>query len=147
MGTIHPRLHNRTVQEHPVSPGDVVRVLVYAPKRAAALEVELADKTVIIQIGFSVAQVVSALVEDPPPRPQILIADFDEMGPGEIMHLHVLREQGWFGRIIAIGDLPSALRSSLGVERVVTAPFTRDVLRDVLRNAGFAGPTTKLPVL
>jgi hypothetical protein len=147
MGTIHPRLHNRTVHEDPVSPGDVVRVLVYAPKRAAALEVELADKTVIIQIGFSVAQVVSALVEDPPPRPQILIADFDEMGAGEIMHLHVLREQGWFGRIIAIGYLPSALRSSLAVERVLTTPFTRDVLRDVLRNAGFAGPTTKLPVL
>jgi hypothetical protein len=101
---------------------------------------------VIIQIGFSVAQVVSAL-EDPPPRPQILIADFDEMGPGEIMHLHVLREQGWFGRIIAICDLPSALRSSLAVERVVTTPFTRDVLRDVLRSAGFASPTTKLPVL
>jgi hypothetical protein len=146
MGTIHPRLHSRTVQEDPVAPGDVVRVLVYAPKRAAALEAELADKTVIIQIGFSVAQVVSALGEDPPPRPQILIADFDDMGPGEIMHLHVLREQGWFGRIIAIGDLPSALRSSLAVERVVAAPFTRDVLRDVLRNAGFAGPTTKLPV-
>jgi hypothetical protein len=125
----------------------VIRVLVYAPKRAAALEAELADKSVIIQIGFSVAQVVSALVEDPPPRPQILIADFDEMGPGEIMHLHVLREQGWFGRIIAIGDLPAALRSSLAVERVITAPFTRDVLRDVIRSAGFSGPTTKLPVL
>jgi hypothetical protein len=147
MGTIHPRLHSRTVQEDPVSPGDVVRVLVYAPRRAAALEHELADKTVMVQIGFSVAQVVSALVEDPPPRPQILIADFDDMGAGEIMHLHVLREQGWFGRIIALGDLPPALCNSLGVERVIKAPFTRDVLREVLRNAGFASPTTKLPVL
>jgi hypothetical protein len=148
MGTIHPRLHSRTVQDDPVSPGDVVRVLVYAPARAAALEAELAaDKTVLVQIGFSVAQVVSALIEDPPPRPQILIADFDDMGPGEIMHLHVLREQGWFGRIIALGDLPTALRSSLAIERVITAPFARDVLRDVIRNAGFSGPTTKLPVL
>jgi hypothetical protein len=147
MGTIHPRLHNRTIQEDPVSPGDVVRVLVYAPTRAAALETELADKTVMVQLGFSVAQVVSALIEDPPPRPQILIADFDDMGPGEIMHLHVLREQGWFGRIIALGQLPTALRTSLGVERMVSAPFTRDVLREVIRNAGFAGPTKKLPVL
>ena len=147
MGTIHPRVHNRTVQEEPVFPGDVVRVLVYAPSRAAALETELADKTVLVQIGFSVAQVVSALIEDPPPRPQILIADFDDMGPGEIMHLHVLREQGWFGRIIALGELPPALRSSLAVERVITAPFARDVLRDVIRNAGFSGPTTRLPVL
>ena len=147
MGTIHPRLHSRTVQEEPVSPGEVVRVLVFAPRRAAAIEAELADKTVMVQIGFSVAQVVSALIEDPPPRPQILIADFDDMGAGEILHLHVLREQGWFGRIIALGDLPSALRSSLGIDRVVTAPFKREVLREVLRNAGFAGPTTKLPVL
>ena len=119
MGTIHPRLHNRTVPEGPVSPGDVVRVLVYAPARAAALETELADKTVLVQIGFSIAQVVSALIEDPPPRPQILIADFDDMSPGEIMHLHVLREQGWFGRIIALGNLPPSLRSSRSEERRV----------------------------
>lgn len=147
MGTIHPRLHSRTVQEEPLSPGDVVRVLVFAPKRAAALEAALADKTVLVQIGFSVDHVVSALIEDPPPRPQILIADFDDLGAGEIMHLHVLREQGWFGRIIALGDVPPALRASLDVERVVTAPLARDALRDVIRNAGFAGPTTKLPVL
>jgi hypothetical protein len=125
----------------------VVRVLVYAPRRAAALEAAIADKTVLVQISFSVDHVVSALVEDPPPRPQILIADFDDLGAGEIMHLHVLREQGWFGRIIALGDLPPALRASLDIERVVAAPLARDVLRDVIRNAGFAGPTTKLPVL
>jgi hypothetical protein len=147
MGTIHPRLHSRTVQEEPLSPGDVVRVLVYAPKRAAALESAIADKTVLVQLGFSVDQVVSALIEDPPPRPQILIADFDDMGAGEIMHLHVLREQGWFGRIIALGDLPQALCTSLNIARVVTTPLARDALRDVIRNAGFGGPTTKLPVL
>jgi hypothetical protein len=147
MGTIHPRLHSRTVQEEPLSPGDVVRVLVYAPKRAAALEAAIADKTVLVQLGFSVDQVVSALIEDPPPRPQILIADFDDMGAGEIMHLHVLREQGWFGRIIALGELPQALCTSLGVERIVSVPLARDALRDVIRTAGFGGPTTKLPVL
>jgi hypothetical protein len=147
MGTIHPRLHSRTVQEEPLSPGDVVRVLVYAPKRAAALEAAIADKTVLVQLGFSVDQVVSALIEDPPPRPQILIADFDDMGAGEIMHLHVLREQGWFGRIIALGELPQALCTSLGVERVVSVPLARDALRDLIRSAGFGGPTTKLPVL
>ena len=147
MGTIHPRLHSRTLQEDPLSPGEVVRVLVYAPRRAAALEAAIADKTVLVQISFSVDHVVSALVEDPPPRPQILIADFDDLSAGEIMHLHVLREQGWFGRIIALGDLPPALRASLDIERVVAAPLARDVLRDVIRNAGFAGPTTKLPVL
>src|ERR1044071_7104239 len=132
MGTIHPRLHNRTVQENPVSPGEVVRVLVYAPTRAAALEAELRDKTVLVQLGFSVAQVVSALVEDPPPRPQILIADFDDITPLELMRLHVLREQGWFGRIIALGTVPNALRLSLAIEHVLGAPYARDSLRAVI---------------
>ena len=130
-----------------MSPGDVVRVLVYAPTRAAALEAAIADKTVLVQISFSVDHVVSALVEDPPPRPQILIADFDDMGPGEIMHLHVLREQGWFGRIIALGDLPPALRSSLAIERVLDAPFVRDALRDVITETPVVALTTRLPVL
>ena len=144
--TVHPRLQTR---EDSVSPGAVVRVLVYAPSpaRASWIETELADKAVLVQIGFSVEQVVSALVEDPPPRPQILVADFDDMAPGELMHLHVLREQGWFGRIIALGSLPPALRSSLAVERVLGTPFVRDALRDVITNAGFVAPTTRLPVL
>lgn len=147
MGTIHPRLHSRTIREEPVAPGEVVRVLVYAPRRAAQLETELADRSVLVQIGFSVEQVIAALTEDPPPRPQILIADFDDIKPVEILHLHVLREQGWFGRIIALGDLPDSLRSSLAIDRVVDAPFAREALRDVIRNAGFAGATIRLPVL
>jgi hypothetical protein len=101
----------------------------------------------MVQIGFSVAQVVSALVEDPPPRPQILVADFDDMSAGELMHLHVLREQGWFGRIIALGGVPPALRSSLAIERVLAVPRARHALRDAITNAGFLAATTKLPII
>jgi len=145
---IHPRLHTRGADDT-VSPGGVVRVLVYAPSpvRAGWIETELAGKAVMVQIGHSVEQVVSALVDDPPPRPQILVADFDEMGAGELMHLHVLREQGWFGRIIALGAVPSALRTSLAIEHVLGAPYVRDALRGVITNAGFVTQTTKLPVL
>jgi hypothetical protein len=147
MGTIHPRLHSRGVED--TAPDERVRVLVYAPSpmRLAWIEDELAGRQVLLQIGFSVAQVVSALVEDPPPRPQVLVADFDAMAPGELMHLHVLREQGWFGRIIALGDLPPALTSSLSIERVIGAPFARDALRNSITNAGFVALTTKMPVL
>ena len=139
----------RSTSAEEASPGEVIRVLVYAPSQARAtwIETELADRSVMLQIGFSVAQVVSALVEDPPPRPQILIADFDALGAGEILHLHVLREQGWFGRIIALGELPLALISSLGVECVLVPPFARDALRNVITNAGFVAATTKIPVL
>jgi hypothetical protein len=149
MGTIHPRLHSRGATEAPDAPGERVRVLVYVPSptRARWVDGELAGKSVLLQIGFSVAQVVSALVEDPPPRPQVLVADLDDMRPGELMHLHVLREQGWFGRIIALGDLPPALISSLQIERVIGEPFARDALRDAITNAGFVAPTTKMPIL
>lgn len=146
---VHPRLHTRVGTERSSNEGSLIRVLVYAPAaaRASWVETELQDKTVMTQIGFSVAHVVSALVEDPPPRPQILVADFDAINPGEIMHLHVLREQGWFGRIIALGNVPPSLRSSLAIEHVLGAPYVRDALRDVITHAGAVTETTKLPVL
>jgi hypothetical protein len=145
---VHPRVHLRGA-ESSAPAGEQVRVLVYAPSpsRSAWIETELAHKSVIIQIAFSVEHVVSALVEDPPPRPQILVADFDDMEAGELMHMHVLREQGWFGRIIALGDLPPSLRSSLAIERVLGAPFARDALREVITETGFVAPTTRLPIL
>lgn len=125
-----------------------MRVLVYArqPPRASWVEAELQHRGVMVQLGFSVAQVVSALVEDPPPRPQILVADFDDMDAGELLYLQVLREQGWFGRIIALGDVPSPLCESLSIERVIGKPFPRDALRDAISAPG-AGPqcTTKMP--
>ena len=124
-------------------------MLIYAPSpiRATWIEAELAHSPVMVQLGHSVAQVVSALVEDPPPRPQILVADFDALDAGELMHLHVLREQGWFGRIIALGELPPSLRRSLSIERVLTAPFVQNALRDVITTSGFQTSTTRLPVL
>lgn len=126
-----------------------MRVLVYAPSaaRAAWVEAELLHDSVMVQIAFSIDHVVSALVEDPPPRPQILVADIDVMDPGELLHIHVLREQGWFGRIIALGTLPDPLRVSLGVERVIDPPFPCNSLRDVIINNAFFDQTMKLPVL
>ena len=147
-GPVHPRLHSRGA-ERAATDGELVRVLVYAPKpaRASWVETELQDRSVMMQIGFSAEHVVSALVEDPPPRPQVLIADFDEIAPLDVMRLHVLREQGWFGRIIALGSVPSALRLSLAIEYVLSPPLVRGALRDVITNLSFSTETTKLPVL
>jgi len=147
---VHPRIHTRgTRDDRSAANSPRIRVLVFAPSesRLSWIESELVDEPVMVQIGHSVSQVVSALVEDPPPRPQVLIADFDAMNGGEIMHLHLLREQGWFGRIIALGELPPSLRRSLSIERVLTAPFVQNALRDVITTSGFQTSTTRLPVL
>jgi hypothetical protein len=142
-------VQTRAARDDRTGSGSQIRVLVYAPTetRAAWIETELAVESVMIQIGHSVEHVVSALVEDPPPRPQVLIADFDDLEPGELMHLHVLREQGWFGRIIALGDVPATLRSSLSIETVLRPPFVRSTLRDVIAASRYGTSTTKLPIL
>ena len=49
--------------------------------------------------------------------------------------------------IIALGSVPSALRLSLAIEYVLSAPLARDALRDVITNLSFSTETTKLPVL
>lgn len=147
-GPVHPRLHSRGGAAA-ASETSLLRVLVYAPTpaRSAWIDGELADRDVMVQIGYSVEQVVSALVEDPPPRPQILVADFDDIAPLGILQLHVLREQGWFGRIVALGTVPNALRISLAIEHVIAPPYVRNALSDVISNVGFVTQTTKLPIL
>jgi hypothetical protein len=147
--TAHPRLFNTRGLTDDATSGDPIRVLVYAPdsRHTAWIESELSHRSVMVQLGFSVAQVVSALVEDPPPRPQILVADFEHISPGDLFHLHVLREQGWFGRILAIGELPPELCTSLAVEYVIRAPYPRDALRDLVMSTSFVAATAKLPVL
>jgi hypothetical protein len=147
---VHPRVQTREPREdRAVSPGTLIRVLVYAPAEARAswVHTELDHESVMVQIGYSVGQVVSALTEDPPPRPQILVADFDDIGGPELLHLHSLREQGWFGRIIALGGLPPSLRSSLQIEHVLRAPLVDGALREVVHNTGFLNTTSKMPIL
>jgi hypothetical protein len=147
---VHPRIHTRgTRDDRAAANAPRIRVLVYAPSETPLswIESELVDEPVMVQIGHSVAQVVSALVEDPPPRPQVLIADFDAMNGGEIMHLHLLREQGWFGRILALGNVPASLRSSLSIDHALRPPFVTGALRDVIAASTFDTSTTKLPIL
>jgi len=129
--------------------GALVRVLVHTPgqSRNHWVESELRHPLIITQIGFSIDQVVAALVHDPPPRPQVLVVDFDELTTGDMMHPHVLREQGWFGKIIALGDVPPSLRDSLRVDRVLRAPLERDSLRSAVAGVGFLATTARMPVL
>jgi len=132
-----------------IVPEEPIRTLVYAPEatRAAWIERELTHPSITIQVGRRVRAVVIALLQDPPPRPQILIIDFDAVTPAELLELHEIREDGWFGRLIGLGHVSPELRRSLGIDHVFAAPLVRDSLLDCVAGTSHAAVTTACPVI
>jgi len=121
-------------------------VLVYATDstRVSWLDRELDTSGLIVQRGRSIAELVAALVEDPPPRPQVLVADFDLVATDELQALHAIRQQGWFGTIYGLGKVSMALRKSLQIERVFTAPLPIHGLRAAMARLSHDARTMRL---
>lgn len=126
-----------------------VRILVYspAPDRTRFIDNELARGGATIQIARDVKDLVHALVDEPPPRPQVLVIDLDLLPPAEILHLHTLPQQGWFGTIIAVGRVPASLRASLNIATVIGFPLSEDSFREAIGELRFDAKTMRLPVL
>ena len=131
----------------PDEPSTTIRLVVYVvdAERAQWVEEELANEPLTVQVARSVEQVVSALVDDPPPRAQILVLDVDSISPVDLLQLHQIRERGWFGAIVALGQVPAPLRSSLSIGHVLMPPLRKNSLRNTITRAGVALPTTKMP--
>ena len=141
--------------------GEPIRCLVFAPEpnRSRWIETELTQTQpsvlegaeprpkITIQLGRRVRTVVFALLKDPPPRPQVLIVDFDAVSPAELFELHAIRHDGWTGRLIGLGDVPDDLCTSLEVDHVFTAPFVRDSLLDCVAGTKHAAVTVTIPVI
>jgi len=148
----HPRVYARgTSPQTAVSSGLKLRVIVHAAndQRTEWVENELSRANALIQYGRTVDNIVAALTEDPPPRPQVLVVDFDAIAPADLFHLHAIRELGWCGRIIGLGVVPNPLRTSLGIERVLNTPLRTHTLRDAVceLETGFDAMTTRIPVV
>lgn len=124
---------------------DAQPILVLASGRAltAWIDEELSGLGFTILLARSVSEAVAALVDDPP-RPQILVADFDAMSTADITELHLIRDAGWFGLLIGIGKVADDVRSELSVGRVLPRPLGSEVLRKVVNQLGLDRPTTKL---
>jgi hypothetical protein len=136
------------VATHPhTTSRELIRVLFFAPSKETAdwIREELAKEQLELKPAATVAQVVTALIDEPPPRAQLLIVDLDAVAPGDLLHLHTVREQGWFGSMIALGNVPSTLRKSLNIERVIAPPYRKDSLRNAVMSSGISGPTTRIP--
>jgi hypothetical protein len=140
--------------------GGPIRTLIFAPEpnRARWIESELSQpratvlegeprSLITIQLGRRVRTVVFALLKDPPPRPQVLIVDFDAVSAAELFELHAIRHDGWTGRLIGLGSVPQELVISLEIEQVFTAPFVRDSLLDCVAGTRHAAVTVTIPVI
>jgi hypothetical protein len=144
-----PRLRSRGTPPDNLAPGEQIRTLVFAPEstRASWIERELSHAPITIQVGRSIRTIVAALLRDPPPRPQTLIIDLDAISPAELLELHAIREDGWFGRLIALGNVSDELRRSLGIDHVIEQPLIRDSLLDCVAGTRHAAVTTACPVM
>jgi hypothetical protein len=126
---------------------NAVRAVVYAPgeSRAKWIEHELEHEEILIQVGRGIREVIASLVDDPPPRPQILVIDFDAIPAGELLELHSVRERGWTGTIFAIGKVPVSIRKSLRIEQVLSTRV-ESALRVAVTEVGFDTQTRRLPI-
>lgn len=148
----HPRIQARgTRRDEILHPGDQIRTLIFAhePARATWIEGELsrAPISITIQVARKVRTVVSALVRDPEPRPQVLIIDVDSMSPGELLELHAIREEGWTGRLIGLGAVTPELTASLGIDHIFRPPLIRDSLLDLVAGTRHAAVTVAIPLV
>ena len=138
----HPNVRKKTAG----GGGPTSRALVFARDEfvLSFIEAELVEDDITIQISRSAAQIVAALKDDPPPHPQILVADFDALDGPETLLLHSIRE-AWYGSIIALGTVPPDLVKSLNIERVLVRPLATDMVRDAVRAIGLNRATTRIP--
>jgi hypothetical protein len=95
-----------------------MRAIVYAPDHETWVRSELAGTQIELEVAQSVRQLVRVLTEEAP-RPQLLVIDLNSVTAAELLHLHSIRDQGWFGAIVALGRVPASLRKSLSIERTV----------------------------
>lgn len=138
----HPNLRRKTAGIG----GPTSRALVFARDEhvISFIEAELVEDDITIQIARSASQIVAALKEDPPPHPQILVADFDALDAAEALFLHAIRE-AWYGSVIALGAVSPELVKSLNVERVIPRPLAPHTVRDAVRALGLNRATTRIP--
>jgi hypothetical protein len=119
------------------------RLLVFVPDDddlARWIEDELAFEPVPMRLVRSIEDVVRALTEDSSQAPEALVGDFSAVDAGEEQRLRSIREHGWSGTVIAIGNISPGLREALRVDTVLDATLASADLRTALAPFGVTRP-------
>jgi hypothetical protein len=126
----------------PPSPSQYAIAFAPDPQVTAWIEHELFGEHIALHIAPAIGFIAS-LIETLPPRPQILIVDFDALTPAQVEELRVVRE-AWFGTLIALGTVSDDLRASLHVDHVLARPLGSEALRKAVGSVGLERPTTRI---
>jgi hypothetical protein len=100
-----------------------------------SIEHELFGERLSSQVVSSLTDVITNLTLVPPPWPQYLIVDAAELSSADTHLLGAIREAGWQGVVIAIGEASAETRQSLGIDVVLPRSFGTEVLRNALKHA------------
>lgn len=125
---------------------DVNLILVFATDPAVIrwVEEEIDDNRTKFYVMRKLPELIWALTQDVPPRPQILVLDVDALNPAELLELYAARER-WYGSIIALGGVDDDVKTSLNIEYVIGRPLGSESLRKAIGQVGLDRPTTKIP--
>lgn len=113
------------------------RVLVFARDPAVLrwIDHELFGERVSTTVVSTLTDVVASLTLVPPPWPRYLIIDAQEISPADIRLMAAIREAGWPGVVLAVGDASSAVHQSLGIDVTIPRCFGSEVLRNEFKRA------------
>ena len=111
--------------------------MIYARDAALlrSIEHELFGERISSHVVHSLGDVIANLTLVPPPWPHYLIVDAAEISSADVRLLGAIREAGWHGIVIVIGEASAETCQSLGIDVVLPRSFGNEVLRNALKHA------------
>src|SRR2546423_14733713 len=89
---------------------DRVLIFVRDPELRRWIDHELFGEAITSEYVEALTDVVTSLTLVPPPWPQYLIVDVADISSSDVEQLASIRDAGWLGKVIAIGDPPASMQ-------------------------------------
>jgi hypothetical protein len=116
------------------------RILVLASDPAVRLWVDhdTFGEPVSVEFVDTLADIITTLTLVPPPWPQFLIVDVDAISCSDFDLIAAIREAGWAGAVIAVGNACEELQRALGTDLVLPRTFECERLRNAIKRVRLA---------